>query len=134
MPIKKKFNNFDKFVSRVDKKALQFTNAVLSVGANYSKMAAPVAYSTLVNSQKTTVTVNGEKITGTLGFYTEYARHLELSENWSPKKPPKYGNKKQGRPPARAWNPNAKPHFLRDGFESTAAKNDIEAMRSIFKF
>lgn len=127
-------NNFPAFEKEVKKKAVRFVNAVMSVGASQSRMFAPIAYGTLVNSQKTSVSFEGNKISGTLGYYVDYAYYLETRENWEPKAPPKYGNKKKGIPKAMAWNANAKPHFLRDGFEDPKSQAKIERLQSIFKF
>tara|TARA_R110002126_G_scaffold28515_3_gene94982 strand:- start:480 stop:908 length:429 start_codon:yes stop_codon:yes gene_type:complete len=129
-------NTYDQFEREVNRRAKMFVNSVMSVSVNYSKMYAPIAYSVLVNSQKTSITINGAKVDGTVGFYANYAVYLENGEGWEPKRPPKYGTVgKNGRVvgQARAWNPKAKPHFLRDSLSTPNAINTIENLKSIFK-
>lgn len=133
MPVKFVNNSAD-FERAVVKKSIQFVNAIASVGANWSKIDAPIAYGTLVNSQQTSVRLNGTEVDAKVGFYTEYAIYLEEGENWKPKPPPKYGSKKKGITPAAAWNPKAKPHFLRNGFERPEAQAEMAKMVNIFKF
>jgi hypothetical protein len=90
-----------------------------------------VAYSTLVNSQNITVKVNGETVSGKVGFYVDYAKYLETNENWKPKPPPKYGKAGVGK--ANAWNAEATPHFLQKGFENPEPQREIEAAKKIFR-
>lgn len=124
--------SFDKFERLALKKAKKFVTAATSVGAASSKSYAPVAYSTLINSQNISITVNGEKINATVGYYVNYAKALETG-NWKPKPPPKYGNKKKGRPAANAWNSKARPGFLKYGFENQSTINQINSLKAIFK-
>lgn len=130
-------DNFDDFEKKVKRKALQFINAATSVGAASAKFYAPVAYSVLVNSQKVDVSESLKGIRGTVGFYVDYAKYLEGDENhtpnWKPKRPPKYGSK-NGRSPAMAWNAQARPGFLKYGFENNSTQSQIDELRSIFKF
>ena len=106
-------------------KTNQFVSAVLSVGWNNSKLLAPTEYGTLINSITMWIEPKEGLITGSLSYNTNYAAYLEFGENWSP------------RPPALksgpAWNPNAKPHFLRLGFESPESKAEIKELEKIFK-
>lgn len=125
-------NSFDEFERLAKNKAKQFVTAAISVGAASSKSYAPVAYSALINSQKITITMNGEKVKGVAGYYVNYAKALETTE-WKPKPPPKYGNKKKGRPAANAWNANAKPGFMKYGFENQSTINQINSLKSVFK-
>ena len=106
-------------------KTNQFVRSVVSVGENNSKQYAPIEYGTLINSTIVDLNSTNGLITGSLSYNTNYAAHLEFGENWSP------------RPPALksgpAWNPNAKPHFLRLGFESPESKAEIKELEKIFK-
>jgi hypothetical protein len=116
-----------------EKKAPQFVNAALSVGEIHSKELAPVAYSFLVNNIIRNVDVVAGKVTGSIIYAQGYAAALEFGENWKPRPPPKYGNKKKGEPPAPAWNPQAVPHYLRKGFEDATSRAAIKKAEDIFK-
>lgn len=113
------------FKDIADNKAPQFVHAVISIGAAESKFYAPVEYSTLVNSQMMNVTQSGSQIIGEVSFNTDYAAYLEFNQNWKPRP---VGDKK-----GPAWNPNARPGFLRWGFESPESQRAIEQAEKIFK-
>ena len=116
----------------VEKKSKQFVGAVLAEGGALSRTKAPIAYSTLVNSQFSNIVQEGPMITGQSGYNVKYAAALELAEpgSWAPRPPPKYG---KGGTPANAWNPEAGPGFLAYGFESNDAKAYIDKLMKIFK-
>jgi hypothetical protein len=137
MPVKVT-NNMKRFRKQVEKRSVQFVASAISVGATWSKFYAPVAYSTLVNSQQTRTFQTFDGVSGSVSFSVSYAIHLEGTDtspaNWSPKKPPKYGNEKRGIPRANAWNPNAKPGFLKAGFEDPQPQAEIDRLKTIFKF
>lgn len=109
-----------------ESKALQFINAAGSVAANISLTKAPKEFGTLVNSQAFNVTKNKGSVSGRLSYNTSYASILNNGVyQWKPRPPAqKKGN---------AWNPNATPHFLEYGFESTEAKTQIDGLLKIFK-
>lgn len=107
-----------------DKKAPQFINAVLSIGAANSKELTPMEYGTLINSQLVNVDILGDKVTGSVSFNTNYAAALELGK-W---KPVAAVNKE-----GPADNMKATPHFLRKGFESSESKAQIKQAEKIFK-
>ncbi len=129
-------NKFSEAFEEVEARSKAFISAVMAGAAARSRDMAPIAYSDLVNSQVMSVTVNGTKVTGSLGYLVDYAKYLEGTPekpaSWKPKPPPKYGYK--GKPPAHAWNPNARPAFLRLAFESSEAQREIEQLKAIFKF
>ncbi len=108
-----------------DKKAPQFVNAVLSIGQAHSMELAPIEFSTLVNSVIRDVDVSGMRISGTLSYNTKYASALEFRMDWKPLPP----DQKLG----PAWNPNAKPGFLRKGFNDQESRNLIKKAEDIFK-
>jgi len=116
-----------------EKKAPQFVNLVMSIGETKSKELAPLAYADLVNSVITIVDVKSDGISATLSYNKKYAAALEFREDWKPNPPPKYANIKKGIPSAPAWNPQATPHYLRDGFESPASRAAIKRAEKIFK-
>jgi len=126
--------NLRKAVAKIDKKAVQFVQAVVSDAGALSKTKAPLAYSRLVNSQEQDFEKRNTRYTGILSYNTLYAEALNNPKiPWRPKLPAKYGNKKQGIAPATAWNPEATPHYLEYGFESAEAKKMIEANEAILK-
>ncbi len=124
-------NNMSSVVTQINGRAEQFVTAATTIGASWSKQWTPIAYSTLINSQNITMTKTPNGITGTVGFYTDYAKYLEDNDGWRPKPPPKYGKSGQGR--ANAWNKDAKPGFLKAGFESPEPMAEIANARQIFK-
>lgn len=98
-------------------KPVQTIQAILTVAANISHKYAPLEYGTLVNSRRQSIKKVGDRIVGTLGYYTDYAAHLNFDPNWSPRHP----SMKKG----PAWNPNATNHFLEAGFRSAEAQAEI---------
>ena len=108
-----------------EKKAVQFVNAVLSIGAAESREFAPVEYSTLVNSQLMEVDKSSFGVKGSLSYNTSYAAYLENNTKWKPRPI----EKKKG----PAWNPKATPHFLQKGFESSQSRAAIKRAIDIFK-
>lgn len=107
-----------------EKKAPQFVHAVLSIGRAGSLEFAPVEYGVLVNSITEVVDVKGERVTGELAYNANYAAALEFG-TW---KPVAAVNKE-----GPADNMDAKPHFLREGFESSESKTAIKQAESIFR-
>lgn len=128
-------DNFDAFENKAMKKAHQFIAGANSVISTRSRVEAPIAYGTLVNSLKTSIKINGTEVVGEVGYYVTYAKVLAEAPagSWRPKPPKKYGNKKKGIPPANAWNPRANPGFLSDVMDGPAAR-DIENLKTIFRF
>lgn len=108
-----------------EKKAVQFTNAVLSIGQAHSMELAPVEHSLLVNSILKNVDVTPSGVDGALSYNTAYAARLEFKEDWKPVPP----EQKDG----PAWNPNAKPHYLKRGFEDAESQASIKQAFKIFK-
>ena len=108
-----------------EKKAPQFINAVLSIGAANSKELTPMEYSTLINSQIINVDILGQKVVGFVSFNTNYAAFLEFGTKWKPRPV----SMKEG----PATNMKAEPHFLRKGFESPESQAQIKQALEIFK-
>lgn len=136
--------NLRKAVAKIDRKAVQFVQAVINDGGILSKTKAPLAYGLLVNSQSMDYVKSETIYVGALSYNTEYAVYLNGNEDytplWKPKPPPKYGRGSVGRygpqqpiAPAMAWNPEARPRFLEYGFESPEALSMIEANEKILK-
>lgn len=108
-----------------EKKAPQFVNAVLSIGQAHSRELAPIEFSLLVNSVIRDVDVTSMIVSGTLSYNTKYAAALEFRMDWKPRPP----SMKKG----PAWNPKAKPGFLRKGFNDPESRSDIKRAEKIFK-
>ena len=126
--------NLRKAVAKIDKKAVQFVQAVVNDAGILSKTKAPLAYGLLVNSQHQDFEKRNTRYTGILSYNTLYASILNDGKyKWRPKPPAKYGNAKKGIAPATAWNPEATPHYLEYGFESAEAKQMIKANEAILK-
>lgn len=118
--------NFNKLFTDIHhKKAVQFTNVVLSIGQSHSRELAPVEFSTLINSTIKDVDVTSSGVRGSFSYNTVYAARLEFREDWKPRPP----EQKQG----PAWNPNAKPHYLERGFEDAESQASIRRAIKIFK-
>lgn len=137
--------NLRKAVAKIDRKAVQFVQAVINDAGILSKTKAPIAYSLLVNSQSQDFEKRTTIYTGILSYNTKYAIYLNGSDNytplWKPKPAPKYGRKgnisKYGpvapMSPAMGYNPEATPRFLEYGFESPEAKTMINANMELLK-
>ena len=107
-----------------DKKAPQFVHNILAIGWTASREFTPVEYSNLVNSVTMWTEVKGETVTGELMYNANYAAALEFGV-WRPRPV----SMKEG----PAANMDAKPHFLREGFESPESKAAIKQAQEIFK-
>ncbi|HBF46197.1 MAG TPA: hypothetical protein DDW91_06855 [Shewanella frigidimarina] len=126
--------NLRKAVAKIDKKAVQFVQAVINDAGILSKTKAPLAYGLLVSSQSQDFEKSKTSYIGKLSYNTLYASILNDGVyKWKPKAPPKYGNAKKGISPATAWNPESTPHFLEYGFESPEAKTMIDANMRLLK-
>ena len=120
-----------------EKKAPQFVQAVLSIGESHSMELAPREYSLLVNSiiKDMNITTTGVKGFISYGGGTgvrdgktvkiNYAAILEFKPDWKPRPI----NKKKG----PATNMNAKPHYLRGGFEDPESQALIKEATKIFE-
>ena len=113
-------------VNTIEKKALQFINAVGADAGILSKSKAPLEYGNLHNSQSFDVRQVGARIVGTLSYNTNYAAILNDGKyKWKPRPP----EQKAG----PAWNPDAEPMFLEYGFESDEAIANREKLLRIMK-
>lgn len=113
-------------VSTIEKKALQFINAVGADAGILSKSKAPLEYGTLHNSQSFDVRQVGARIVGTLSYNKDYAAILNDGKyKWKPRPP----EQKAG----PAWNAEAQPLFLQYGFESDEAIANREKLLRIMK-
>ena len=68
-------NNLPQFLSAVEQKAARGVTQALILGASEASVMTPIDTSTLLNSQFRSVTKDGSKIVGTVGYTAEYARY-----------------------------------------------------------
>ena len=108
-----------------EKKAHQFVTTVLSIGYTASLEHAPIEYSNLINSVTMMTDTSAGRTSGEVRYNASYAAYLEFNETWKPRP--------VGMKDGPAWNPNAKPHFLRDGFESSESQAAIKRATEIFR-
>tara|TARA_R110002096_G_scaffold144799_2_gene302067 strand:- start:449 stop:841 length:393 start_codon:yes stop_codon:yes gene_type:complete len=108
-----------------DKKAPQFISAVMSIGLNHSKEMQYIEFSTLINSARSDIKKSRSGIVGVVSYNTNYAVFLENNEKLNPRPP----SMKKG----PAFNPNAKPHALRRGFQDQESVALIKKAEQIFK-
>jgi hypothetical protein len=121
--------NMKRFFKDVsDKKAPQFVQTVLSIGESHSRELAPMEYSALVNSIIKDMKITNTGVKGFISYgggKVNYAAILELKPDWKPRPI----SKKKG----PATNMNAKPHYLRRGFEDPESQAEIKEAIKIFK-
>lgn len=111
--VSKKIGSF--FVDVEGKYTEKALRGVMITARGYAMLDTPVDTATLINSIDYSITRLGTATLYYRGGFSEkgfnYAEWLENNENWTPTK-----------------KPNAKPHFLRDSFESPDARADIMAV------
>ena len=96
---------------QIDKNTEKTLTAIMMTAKIAVALKTPVDTAALINSIDYNVSDRSASLYFRGGFSDKgfnYALKLEEDENWSPRK-----------------KLNAGPHFLRDGFESPEAKNDI---------
>lgn len=69
-------NRLPQFLSAVEQKAARGVTQALILGASEASVMTPVDTSTLLNSQFRSVTKDGSRIVGTVGYTAEYARFV----------------------------------------------------------
>ncbi len=100
-----------------DNKTRKVVTAIVATGAAWAKLYTPIDTSTLINSQRKSVSQSGGAIVGKVWYSQDYALWLEISSSWKPRK-------KKG----------AKPHFLKLGFEDATPQSEIkEIIRNGYK-
>ncbi len=118
-------NRFPQAKRLIEKKAQQFVQSVAITGAGWAKQFAPIEYGTLINSQDIRLMQSVNNVYATVGFYTNYAVYLETNKDWRPRP----SSEKAG----PGYNPDARPGFLKYGFEGPEAQADIQNARRIMK-
>lgn len=124
MPVKVQ-NNTSKVFRNIRNNVEQFIYGVTSIGATISMEYAPLEFGDLRSSQRMDTGKNGSIVFGKVSFGAgldePYAVILENKDNWKPRPP----EMKAG----PAWNPNARPHFLKLGFEGAEATAQINQLK-----
>lgn len=128
MPVKVK-NNTSKVFRGIKQNAEKFIYGVGSIGATLSMNYAPLEYGDLRASQTFETGSNSAgpwaRVSFGQGVEGDYAAILENWEGWNPRPP----EMKAG----PAWNPEARPHYLKLGFEGSEARVQIEQLKKVFK-
>ena len=86
---------------------------------------APIEFAKLIGSTITNIEISNTSVKGTLSYNTLYAAFLEFNQKWKPRPI----DKKKG----PAWNPNAKPHYLKRGFDDSESRALIKKAEEIFR-
>ena len=69
-------NRLPQFLSAVEQKAARGVTQALILGASEASVMTPVDTSTLLNSQFRSVTKDGSRIVGTVGYTAGYAKYV----------------------------------------------------------
>lgn len=69
-------NRLPQFLSAVEQKAARGVTQSLILGASEASVMTPIDTSTLLNSQFRSVTKDGSRIVGTVGYTSEYAHYV----------------------------------------------------------
>jgi hypothetical protein len=98
---------------------------VLIIASGYAATMTPIDTSNLINSQYRKITAYGNRVVGAIGYTAAYAAAVHdkpgtlLGTNTPrSKSDPSRGN---------VWDPDAEPEFLREAFEDSDARSDIDA-------
>lgn len=76
MATRRTSNRLPQFLAAVEQKAARGVTQALILGASEASVMTPVDTSTLLNSQFRSVTKEGSKIVGTVGYTAEYAKYV----------------------------------------------------------
>ncbi len=76
MATRRTSNRLPQFLAAVEQKAARGVTQALILGASEASVMTPVDTSTLLNSQFRSVTKDGSKIVGTVGYTSEYAKYV----------------------------------------------------------
>lgn len=118
-------------------KAERAVTVALSIGGAYATMLTPVDTSNLVNSQFRRVNVNGNMITGHVGYTAQYALWVHESSGKLKGQPRAHFGKTRagkefggGTGVGNYWDPKAEPGFLRKGFDDNRARIDAAVKKA----
>ena len=78
-------NDLPKFVQTTEGKMVRAATQMLSIGASEASVLTPIDTSTLINSQFKSVTKEGDRIVGRVGYTADYARYVhdpEVKQNF----------------------------------------------------
>lgn len=95
-------SDLSKFVGKVERRAARGMLSALLIGSSEAAVMTPIATSTLLNSQYRSVTKQGTKIVGRVGYTADYALPVHDPEN-----------------PQKFRRATAEKSFLTKGFEQS---------------
>lgn len=109
-----------------DKRATRAMYMALSIGASQAALYTPIDSSTLINSQFREIIVRGTRLTGRVGYSAKYAMYVHSASGKLKGQPrADFGVTRDGvsfgggTGKGNYWDPNAKPGFLKDGFDES---------------
>lgn len=114
------------------KKAVRAIQAAMLIGGVQAAIYTPIDTSTLINSQFREMSFNGTRITGKVGYSAKYAMYVHsASGKLKGQSRADFGVTRAGASfgggtgTGKYWDPNAKPGFLKAGFDES--RQQIEA-------
>ncbi|OFV01300.1 hypothetical protein HMPREF3119_06035 [Morganella sp. HMSC11D09] len=114
------------------RKVTRAIQAAMLIGGAQATLFTPIDTSTLINSQFREMTVSGTRLTGKVGYSAKYAMYVHSASGKLKGQPrADFGVTRAGvafgggTGTGKYWDPNAKPGFLKAGFEES--RQQIEA-------
>ena len=118
-------------------RAERAVTVALSIGGAYATILTPIDTSNLVNSQFRRVNVNGNMITGHVGYTAQYAYWVHQASGKLKGKPRAHFGKTRagkefggGTGVGKYWDPKAEPGFLRKGFDDNRERIDAAVQKA----
>lgn len=131
--IKQVSDNINALIGDIQgKKAVRAIQAGMLIGGAQAAIYTPIDTSTLINSQFREMTVSGTRLAGKVGYSAKYAMYVHSASGKLKGQPrADFGVTRAGvafgggTGTGKYWDPNAKPGFLKAGFEES--RQQIEA-------
>lgn len=131
--IKQVSDNINALIGDIQgKKAVRAIQAGMLIGGAQAAIYTPIDTSTLINSQFREMTVSGTRLTGKVGYSAKYAMYVHSASGKLKGQPrADFGVTRAGGAfgggtgTGKYWDHNAKPGFLKAGFEES--RQQIEA-------
>lgn len=108
------------------KRAARAMYMALDIGARQAALYTPIDSSTLINSQFREIIVRGTRLTGRVGYSAKYAMYVHSASGKLKGQPrADFGVTRDGvsfgggTGKGNYWDPNAKPGFLKAGFDES---------------
>lgn len=119
--------NLRAFVNDIQgKRAARAMYMTLDIGARQAALYTPIDSSTLINSQFREIIVRGTRLTGRVGYSAKYAMYVHSTSGKLKGQPrADFGVTRDGvsfgggTGKGNYWDPNAKPGFLKAGFDES---------------